>query len=80
MSTPVWVVIGLVILGMVLLVLCAAPLLGRLRRAKAAADRLQNRAAEAQALQAKLEELQPRLAAMQERVRGVQGKLAAGRS
>jgi hypothetical protein len=62
-----WIVVALVVIGLVLLVGIAVPLLPKLRRLASAMKGLQGRAAEAQALQAELLSLQTKAAALQQR-------------
>ena len=67
MTLAGWIVVALVVVGVILLVGIAVPLLPKLRRLASATKKLQSRAAEAQALQAELIGLQAKVAAVQAR-------------
>jgi len=60
-----WILLGGFVLGVIVLVLAALPLVGRLSTLRRALRRLQLRAEEAQALQVNAEELQQRLEALE---------------
>ena len=71
-----WIVVGVLVFAVLLLVLVALPVLGRLHRLGRSAARTQRQVAAAQTLQMSLAHLQERLASVQEHATAVQDQMA----
>ena len=72
----VWIWVGAGVLGLIILVAAAAPLLGRLRELQRAMARLQRRQAEAESLQANAQQLEQTLQGLQDRTETMQERVA----
>jgi hypothetical protein len=72
----VWIWVGAGVLGLIILALAAAPLLGKLRELRRALGKLQRRQTEAEALQTGAQQLERTLLGLQERTETTQERLA----
>ena len=71
-----WIWIGAGVLGLIILALAAAPLLGKLRELQRALGRLQRRQTEAEALQTGAQQLEQTVLGLQSRAETMQERLA----